>query len=243
MITGIYRFFISLYTVFWIFGILLVLFLVGSLLLPSNLAFFSGIDDEPLFHWLRENGTIAKVWWIWTIIAGIAFMGASTALCTLDYLLNRLTRQRFLLKISPQVMHLGALFIMLGHLLTASHGFKTDVSLLEGEKVTVSGGIGLTLEKMVLTLDEFGLASNWTADVSFEGPGKNRAAKSIRPASPAYFGGLGFYFQSVAMEEPPSAVFRVSEDPGAPWALLGGILLAAGGLGFLTARMNLDNML
>lgn len=237
----VYGFFVSLDTAFWIFGGLLLLFLAGSFVLPSSLAFFSGIDDEPLFKWLRVNGAIEKVWWIWAIIAGLGLMGTSTVLCTLDFLLNRLTRQRFLLKVSPQVMHIGALFIMLGHLLTASCGFKTDISLLEGEGKTVPGGGIITLENMDLALDEFGLASNWAAEVSFEGPGRSRVTSNIRPASPAYFMGLGFYFQSVAMEDPPSAVFRVSRDLGAPWALLGGILLAAGGLGFLTARMNAEN--
>ncbi|MBI5141097.1 MAG: cytochrome c biogenesis protein ResB [Nitrospirae bacterium] len=244
MIRKAYDILISLKTVFWLFAATLLFMLIGSFALPAELAFFSGIDDEPLFGWLNANANITKTWWIWAIIGAIALLGASTVLCTIDYLLNRLTRSRLLLKLSPQVMHTGALFIMLGHLLTGSYGFKTDVTVSEGKTAAVGNGVEIKLEKMTLKLDELGFASDWSAMISLSGAGSAGASKNIAPSSPVYYGGLGFYFRSVdtpsEADGAPSAVFRVSKDPGAAWALLGATLLAAGGIGFLTARFNLS---
>jgi len=243
MLRRAYNLLISLNTVFWLFAATLLFMLIGSFALPSDLAFFSGIDDEPLFGWLSANADIAKTWWILAIVAAIALLGASTALCTIDYLMNRLTRSRMLLKLSPQVMHIGVLFIMLGHLLTGSYGFKTDVSVNEGNAAS-AGGVDIRLEKMTLTLDELGFASDWSAVISLSGAGSAAESKRIAPSSPVYYGGLGLYFRSVDTPAEaggaPAAVFRVSKDPGAPWALLGAILLAGGGIGFLTARFNLS---
>ena len=236
MLGSVYRFLISLSTVFWTFAVLLGLMLVGSLTLPANLAFFSGIDDEPLFSWLLANADLRKVWWIWGIVAGIAGLGLSTFTCTLDFILNRLNRTRFLLRLTPQVMHLGVLLVMLGHLLTGSFGFKNDYTVNKGGQIAPIDNIRVTLENLDLTLDDLGLAADWRADLRLEKQG-HRATRRIRPASPVYFGGLGIYFKSVAMEEEPVAVLRVCRDPGAPWALAGGILLILGGLGFLYARI------
>lgn len=235
MLNSLYRFLVSLSTVFWSFALLLGLMLVGSLMLPENLAFFSGIDDEPLFRWLLANAEITKVWWIWALVAGIAWLGLSTVLCTLDFLRTRLSRVRFLLRVTPQVMHLGVLFVMLGHLLTGSYGFKTDYMVRKGDPIEPLENIRLTLENLDLTLDELGLAADWRADLRLEEQGQS-VTRQIRPAGPVYFGGLGFYFKSVAMEEEPVAVLRICRDPGAPWALAGGILLIMGGTAFLYAR-------
>jgi len=66
------------------------------------------------------------------MIAMLAVLAVSTLFCTAEAILSWSSRQTFLLKLSPQVMHIGVLFIMLGHLLTASMGFKMDVLLKQG---------------------------------------------------------------------------------------------------------------
>jgi len=235
MLNAMYRFLISLSTVFWIFALMLGLMLAGSLMLPSNLSFFSGIDDEPLFGWLASNNDLSRTWWIWAIIAAIAALGLSTLVCTADFLMKKLTRHRFLLRITPQVMHAGVLFVMLGHLLTGSFGFKNDYTLQKGGEIEPLDGIRVSLVELDLTFDEYGLAVDWAARLKFAKGGTERTDE-IRPSAPLYFGGLGFYFKSVAMEKEPQAVLRVSQDPGAVWAFVGGMLLILGGLGFIYAR-------
>jgi len=242
MLSNIYSFLVSMKTAFWIFAVVLVFIMIGSFLQPMELAFFSGIDDEPLFRWLAGNNDLTKVWWVWGIVAALTAMGLSTVLCTIDYLLKRLSRYRFLLKISPQIMHIGALLIMLGHLLTGSYGFKKDVTLMESQSARPGRDVTFSLEKMDLSLDEYGLATNWSGTIRLKKGDGPPALKEIRPAWPVYFGGLGFYFQSVTMEENPAAVLRVSHDPGAPWAFLGGVLMILGGLGYLTGRFNITVM-
>jgi hypothetical protein len=60
-----------------------------------------------------------------------AVLAVSTLSCTAKALINRTGWQAFLLKLSPQVMHIGVLFIMLPFV-HGIHGFKMDVLLKQG---------------------------------------------------------------------------------------------------------------
>ena len=77
---------LSLKTAFVLFVIGIALSLTGSLMLSTNLAFFSGIDDTPLFKWLNEAGEPGLTWWIWVFIAMLGLIALSTVLCTLENL-------------------------------------------------------------------------------------------------------------------------------------------------------------
>lgn len=229
-------FLLSLKTAFGLFLAGTVICLIGSLMLPANLAFFSGIDDTPLFQWLRGAGDLKKTWWIYVLMVQMGVLALSTVLCTADALLKRATWRHLFLKLSPQVMHAGVLFVMLGHLLTASMGIKTDVSIAPGEKKALSDGVVVFLENLDVKTDEKGYYSDWMARLWLLKDGQRVKEALLRPAHPLYFGKLGLYFKTIKMGEEPSALIRVCLDPGALWALLGGVLVLTGGLGFMYAR-------
>jgi hypothetical protein len=91
MIKAITQFFLSLKTVFGFYFIFIVIVLIGSLMLPTNLAFFSGIDDEPLFRWLADNVNLKITWWIYALIFMLALFAVSTIFCTVEALLKRMS--------------------------------------------------------------------------------------------------------------------------------------------------------
>ncbi len=234
------QFFLSLKTAFWLFLLFLVVLFIGSLSLPNNLAFFSGIDDTPLFKWLAATGTMRITWWIYALIALLALLAVSTIFCTIEALLKRTGRRQLALKLSPQVMHIGVLFIMLGHLLTASLGSKTDLLIKQGERMTVSGDAAITLQDIKVWKDQNGYDADWEAKLIWSEGGNKLIETSLRPARPRYVGLFGLYSRSVSLEPDRSALIRVCKDPGAAWALLGGVLLSAGGLGFLYGRFGMQ---
>lgn len=235
---AILRFFLSLNTAFGLFTAAVVIFLVGSLMLPYNLAFFSGIDDVPLFSWLAEAGKLKLTWWIFILIGMMAFLGLSTVLCTADALLKGVSRKNLVLKLSPQVMHAGVIFVMLGHLLTAWHGTRWDLSLQKGETGRIEAGASILLEDIKTQKDEAGYETRWEAELMLLSNGEEVGRKVLRPARPIYFGNTGLYIKSVKTGDKPSALIRVCRDPGALWALIGGVLISVGGLGFLQAKFS-----
>ena len=231
------NFFLSIKTAFGFFLFFIAVMLYGSLSLPNNLAFFSGIDDARLFQWLAEAKDYGTTWWIYAMILGFGLFALNTIICTADVLLFRLGRRALIAKLSPQVMHLGVLFAMLGHLLTASLGVKLDVDLRTGEQKAVSRTAAIALEDVRVQEDGNGYTVEWEAKVRWVENGKTSEARSLRPVHPVYFGIYGLYSKSVNVDKDgSSALVRVSRDPGAPWALLGGILLSLGGFGFLYGR-------
>ncbi len=233
---AIARFFISLKTAFGFFFAFVVLAFIGSILLPKNLAFFSGIDDIPLFRWLSDSNNLKLTWWIYTIILMLALLAISTIFCTVEAFLKRLSKKNLILKLSPQIMHMGVLFIMLGHLLTASIGFKMDVLIKKGEKKTVAERATLYLKDIKVQKDENGYDTDWEAKLLWSEDNEKTNERILRPVHPLYFGQIGLYFKSVTIEPDESALIRVCKDPGALWALIGGVLLSVGGLGFIYAR-------
>jgi hypothetical protein len=126
---------------------------------------------------------------------------------------------------------------MLGHLLTASLGVKLDLDLKPGEMQAVSSTVAVALEDVQVHEDRNGYVIDWEAKVRWIEDGKPSEAQRLRPVHPVYRGAYGLYSKSVNVDRNgSSALVRVSRDPGAPWALLGGILLALGGIGFLYGR-------
>lgn len=231
------RFFLSIRTATAIFTVFIVLAFVGSLSLVKNLALFSGIDDTPLFRWLLESGSVRLTWWIYLMIASLGLLAVNTIFCMVNAVLKKATWRNILLRLSPEIMHAGVLFIMLGHLLTASTGFKADFLFARGEKKVVAASSALTVTDMRLRTDEAGYVYDWEADILWQGPGKQTEESVVRPVHPVYFGQYGIYIKSVSAEPALSAQIRVCRDPGALWALIGGLLLAAGGICFLCGRI------
>jgi hypothetical protein len=238
---GMLQFFLSLKTAFWLFLLFIAILFIGSLSLPHNLAFFSGIDETPLFRWLAEAGNVPVTWWIYVLIALLGLLAISTIFCTVEALLKRMGGRQMVLKLSPQVMHIGVLFIMLGHLLTASMGFKSDVLLKQGERRAVAGNAEVALQEVKVWKDRNGYDIDWEAKLEWT-EGGTRTETALRPVHPRYIGMFGLYSTSVSMEPERSALIRVIKDPGAAWALLGGFLLSLGGAGFLYGRVRMQEL-
>lgn len=234
-----FNFFLSIKTAFGFFLLFTAVCLYGSLSLPSNLAFFSGIDDAPLFRWLAEAKGYGTTWWIYLFIGGLAVFAVNTMICTGEALLLRLGRTNLIARLSPQVMHIGVLFVMLGHMLTASLGVKLDVDLAKGGTKPVSDTASLALEDVRVQEDENGYAVGWDATLRWIEKGRDAGPLSLRPVHPLSVGGYRIFSKSVNVDaRGSSALIRVSRDPGAAWALFGGVLMCLGGAGFVYSRIS-----
>ncbi|TAN43949.1 MAG: hypothetical protein EPN22_08645 [Nitrospirae bacterium] len=225
------NFFLSLKIMSGFFFVFILVACAGSLFLTQNLAFFSGIDETPLFRWLSENKNLKLIWWIYALIVLLGIIATGTIFCTIEGLLKRVNRKLLVAKLSPQIMHIGALLMLFGNLLTASAGFKADILLKAGEVRTVLEDKAVRLESVSVETDKNGYPTNWEAGLRWIENGSESVEHKISPTHPLYFGQYGIYSQAVSAGE-KTALIRVCKDPGAIWALAGGLLLIAGGLGF-----------
>ena len=229
----------SLYTTAFALALTMVLAFAGSLTLPRHLAFFSGIDDTPIFQWLGAADKPGATWWIYALVVAVGLLAASTLVCSLDTLIRGLRARRKLLPLlSPQVVHLGVLCVLLGYLLSSALGTRTDLLFVKGEAMRVSDSGSIFLVDVSARTDEAGYLADWRATLKWQGEGESSAPVVLRPARPLRMAGYGLFIRAITMGgERPSALIRVTRDPGVYWALLGGVLLLFGSAGVLWLRL------
>lgn len=234
---AIIKLLLSLRTIFTLLLLTLLTAALGSVMLPRHLAFFSGIDDAALFKWLSDSGQIDKTWWIYSFVLLFALMGASTAACTIDALIRIKDRRGYALitGLSPQVLHMGVMFVMLGHLLTAWHGIREDIKIDKAQTVSIGQTISMELVDVRAITDSAGNDLDWEAKLIIGGAGIDKDAV-LRPARPVFVEGMGLFIKSIDTGKSPSALIRVTRDPGAVWSLIGGVLICIGGMGFIHTK-------
>jgi cytochrome c biogenesis protein ResB len=82
--------------------------------------------------------------------------------------------------------------------------------------------------KINVDMDQRGYIKDWTSDVEYFREGVSLGADRIGPNSPSFEDGLGIYIKNVQLQPYPVAMVEVSREPGAVWALIGGLLFMAG---------------
>ena len=233
----LYDILLSVRTAFYLMVAFSVIAVTGSVIHPRNLSFFSGIDSTPLFKWLSRSDHIEITWWIYAMILVLALLGINTLACTVDALIKRVRLKNLMLKLSPQLIHIGVMMIMIGHLLTASLGLKMDLFLEKGKAIRVAANRVVGLDAVEVVTNEDGYVVDWTSHIWLK-TDKKRYDLILKPSRPVYRAGLGFFVQAATGdEEETSSLVRVTADPGAPWAFIGGAIVVVGGIMFLFARL------
>ncbi len=239
MMKKVLDFFLSLRTAIWLLLALLCILLYGSLLMPVKEE-FQTLHAVPLFQWMTEN-PLGVVWWLWAAIGVLSLLTANTLLCSIESVLKKRGAKNLLLVLSPQVIHIGFLFVLLAHLLS-SYGSSRDTGFVaKGSAVTLADGTTVRFEEITAEADPSGYISDWSAEISYLREGAQFRSDVIKPNSPSFQGGYGIYIKTVKFQPFPTALIEVSRDPGALWALIGGILFLAGMSTLLALKIRREN--
>jgi len=180
-----------------------------------------------LFDWLKEMPT-GITWWLWTAIAILALLTANTVVCSIDSLLRKREARQWLLLISPQIVHIGFLFILLAHLLSSYGSFKAVTFAYRDSVFQLPNNLEVRFNEVKADIDESGSVRDWSADIEYFQAGRSVERDRIEPNSPSFRDGIGIYIKTVKISPFPVAMIEVSREPGAVWALIGGILFMAG---------------
>ena len=224
------NFFFSLKTTVWTLFVLVCFFFIGSALMPVHREVFSSMNDQILLRWMEGTASdnLWYTWWFFAALAALALLTVNTLACSIQAVMGRWSRADFLLRISPQIVHLGFLLILLAHLLGAGWGYKLSGFMSEGAYALLPEGRALSLKEIRVQADARGYPTDWAAEVDLFENDVRVATGTLGPNKPLFYNGVGIYLKSLDYERGPAALMVIARDPGAIWALAGGMLFMLG---------------
>jgi len=224
------KFFLSLKTTVWTLLALVCLFFIGSYLMPVHRDVFAGMNDDILFRWVRNTAqnNMRHTWWFFAAFAGLVLLTINTLVCSFQAVRGKWTRRDFLLRIAPQIVHLGFLFILLAHLVGAGWGYKLSGMMPEGAYAPLPEDKALLLKQISAQTDARGYLTGWSAEASVYENNQLVKSGTLGPNRPLFYRGTGIYLKTLNFEQGPAALMLITKDPGAVWALVGGILFMLG---------------
>jgi hypothetical protein len=224
------NFFLSLKTTVWVLFALICVFFLGSYLMPAHKDVHGAMNDRLLFQWV-EQYALGSPWassWFFLSLAGLVVLTINTVVCSWQAIKGKWSREDFLLRIAPQVVHIGFLFILLAHLLGAGWGYRISGSLPVERSARLPDGQMLYLNDLRPQVDERGNLKDWAAVIGIFENDKLVATGVLGPNTPLFHKGMGVYLKSFDLRDRPVAFLMVNRDPGAVWALFGSVLFMIG---------------
>ncbi len=222
----ILNFFLSLRTTLWFLGLLLVLFFVGAFIMPGNKA-FQQLHYIPLFEWIQKQ-PLKEMWWLWGIMGVLAVIAVNTLFCSVESIIKKRKVTHWLLLISPQIIHIGFLFILLAHLLSAFGASQRNFNVMEGSRVRITSDTILKIDKIDIDIDYYGYTTGWKVEVKYISGNDVLRTDRIMPNAPSVFNGFNVNIRNLKPYPQKIALLQINREPGAMWALAGGILLIIG---------------
>jgi len=232
------NFFLSLKTTVWTLFILVCLFFLGSYLMPVHRQIFSPMNEDILMNWAVRTAlpNLWHTWWFFAALLGLGLLTVNTLVCSFQAVKGRWTRSDFLLRISPQVVHAGFLLILLAHLFSAGWGYKLSGMMPEGGFGRLPEDRALALQQIRIQNDSSGYVSDWEATVAIYENDSLIQSGVLGPNKPFFYKGVGIYLKNLNFERGPAAFLMVVKDPGAYWALAGGLLFLLGSMILLVLK-------
>ena len=237
MLNYIMRFLLSIKTAVWLLGLLLALFFVGAFVMPAEEA-FQLLHSIPLFEWLTAQ-PVSVTWWLWGCIGILAVLTLNTLFCSVESIIKKRKADQWIMIISPQIVHIGFLFMLLAHFLSSLGGFKSFGIADEGGVLTLPGGAVFQISSINLSEDAAGYIVDWSVDVDFKSGGVERK-DVLLPNKPFFEKGIGIYVRDVRAYPSKEILLEVSKEPGTSWALIGGVLFMTGIIALVAFKMKRD---
>jgi hypothetical protein len=218
--------FCSLRTTIWLVVLLIAVFFAGALIVPFRRE-FQLINSIPFFQWLKEQ-PLDLTWWLWSSIVILSVIALNTVFCSIESLVNKRRVTQWLLLISPQIIHIGFLFILMAHLLSALGGFKGQASVMEGSVIKISDDYTLKVKDIKISADTAGYIRDWGVNIEYKKDGRTVRSDRLRPNDPSVQMGFNVNVKDLRLFPYKAALLLISREPGAVWALTGGILFMVG---------------
>ncbi len=130
---------------FWLLLAVAVVMWAGSIYALKDYALFNSLNGVRVQDWFTSTGwaNLSSTWWIAVLFILFTLLGINTLACTAKRILavwpkrNELPAKRFLVLLSPSIIHLLFLVILMGHFIGFTAIKQERVPLIEGTVVIV----------------------------------------------------------------------------------------------------------
>lgn len=231
--------FLSLRTSLWLLGFSLVMLFAGAFIMPANEE-FQLLHSIPLFEWIRSQ-PLQITWWLWILIGILVVLTINTLFCSVESIINKRKVTQWLLLISPQIIHAGFLFILLAHLLSGLWASQGMAAAGEGSVVKLSGGnTELRVKEINMKYDPYGYLTDWDVSVEYLSDGNELYEDIIRPNQPSTRMGFNINVKDLRPYPVEAVLLQINREPGALWALIGGILFTVGIITLILLKIRME---
>ena len=235
----IYNFFFSLRTALWLLVFSLITLFAGAFIMPLHEE-FQVLHSTPLFEWIQDQ-PLKITWWLWTLIGILAVLAVNTLLCSIESIISKRKVTQWLLLISPQIIHAGFLFILLAHLLSGIGASQKMAAASEGSMVQISGeNTVLSVKEINMSFDSRGYLNNWDVSVEYLSDGNVLHRDIIRPNQPSTRMGFNINVKDLRPYPREVVLLQINREPGAMWALIGGILFTLGIITLILLKIRME---
>jgi len=233
----ILNFFLSLKTALWLMCFLLLFLFAGALIMPGSPE-FELLHSIPLFEWTQKQPA-GTTWWLWVVICILTILAINALFCSVESIIKKYSATQWLLLISPQIIHTGFLFMLLAHLLSGVGSSQGLARATEGTLLTFSDNTIMKVNEIIIDIGDQGNIIDWKVNVEYLSDGKPFKQDIIRPNSPSLVSGFNVGVKDL-IPYPKTLLIRVNKEPGALWALVGGILFMVGTITLLILRIRME---
>ena len=222
---SVIRFFTSLRTTNVLTALLIAILIAGAIVMPNEPS-FRNINQTGLFNWMK-SAPLSATWWLYAAIVVLFVLVINTISCSIESLVRKQSGKNLLLILSPQIIHAGFCFIMLAHLISSAYAFHLYGVFYQGSEAMLPDGQQIRLEKINYSAQNGYIISMEAVLNVKEKDGSVRTLK-IHPNNPGLISGVGVYLKQISLNPLPRVLLEVSYEPGAVWALVGGVLFSIG---------------
>ncbi|RJR18830.1 MAG: cytochrome C biogenesis protein ResB [Nitrospiraceae bacterium] len=235
----ILNFLLSLRTTIWLLGISLVLLFAGAFIMPASEE-FQLLHSTPLFEWI-QNQPLQLTWWLWSLIGILAVLAVNTLFCSIESIISKRKVTHWLLLISPQIIHVGFLFILLAHLLSGIGASQGMTGAVEGSVIMLSGDdTELRVKEINMNYDSYGYLTDWDVSVEYLSAGDVLYRDMIKPNQPSTRMGFNINVKDLRPFPVEAVLLQINREPGALWALIGGILFTVGIVTLILLKIRME---
>ena len=234
----ILEFFLSLRTALWFLGLLILFLFAGALIMPGRPE-FELLHSIPFFEWIQKQH-VGITWWLWGVICVLSILAINTLFCSIESIIKKRNVTQWLLLISPQIIHIGFLFMLLAHLLSGVGSSQGLARAIEGSMLTFSDNTVMKVREIRIDMDKQGHMTDWRVDVEYLSGGKPFKQDTIRPNNPSLLTGFNVNVKDLSPYPQKTILIQVNKEPGALWALIGGILFMIGTITLLMLRIRME---
>lgn len=170
----------------------------GSLISMKNPAVFQALDQAILFPWLFSIGktNLNISLWIFILVFLTAIFAINTAACALDKLYSIFKDKRPWQLLFPQIVHIGFLIALLGHLIGSIYGFRSPGNFIfQGQTIEVPSqpGLSLRFDDIEMKASRRAGLEDLKTKVALLKDGKEILKDDIRINGPLIYKGISFY--------------------------------------------------